>query len=155
MERRELREQNELADSLIAKLERIKALWDEMPDEAQVAKFDQQIGSIADNLERAKTTWNSHEFPGIEGGGDTLDVYERVTGAIADNLERTKTTWNSDEFPGIEDGDDTLDVYEMATANIAYNLEEVAQFFGYDQFPGVDALEMVANETDRIANSLR
>ena len=84
-----------------------------------------------------------------------MNVYERATGAIADNLERTKTTWNSDEFPGIEDGDDTLDVYEMATANIAYNLEEVAQFFGYDQFPGVDALEMVANETDRIANSLR
>ena len=43
-----LSRENELADTLIAKLERIKALWAEMPTASDLADLNKAAGSLAE-----------------------------------------------------------------------------------------------------------
>ena len=78
----ELREQNELADSLIAKLERIKALWAEMPGEAETDSLEKALGNIEAGMTQIMETYNSDDFP----GADDFDDLNKQCASIANNL---------------------------------------------------------------------
>ncbi len=95
----ELVRANELADTLIAKLERIKALLAETPTAEDLENMARAAGSIAGSLQEAAEIFNSDEFPGIEGGENTLDIYDRVAAEIARSLQEAADTFNSDQFP--------------------------------------------------------
>jgi hypothetical protein len=58
----ELREQNELLDLQIAKLEKIKDLWAEMPTDAERDEIEKSAGSLVDSLTQAKEIYNSDDF---------------------------------------------------------------------------------------------
>ena len=80
----DLREQNELADSLIAKLERIKALWAEMPNEAETDELEKAIGNIEAGMTQIVETYNSDAFPGAD---DFDDLKEQCAGVVNDLTE--------------------------------------------------------------------
>ena len=86
MTKSELQCQNELADSLIAKLERIKTLWEEMPNEDAMETLVRQADGIASDLEKAKEVYNADDFP----SDFHLDELIEKTGRIAQNLEDAK-----------------------------------------------------------------
>lgn len=94
----ELREQNELADSVIAKLERIKALWEEMPTEDDLADLCRTAQSIAGSFESIKETWNSNDFP----SGPEIEDLNKAVGSIAGGLEQVRDTYQSADFPSVE-----------------------------------------------------
>jgi len=58
-----LERQVELANELLATLERIKAVWAEMPTEDDLATLQDAATNIASVLGQAKETFNDPSFP--------------------------------------------------------------------------------------------
>jgi hypothetical protein len=63
----ELLRANGLADVLIAKLEWIKARWEDILSEKQAEDLAKSTSAIASALEPIKETWTSSELPCIVG----------------------------------------------------------------------------------------
>ena len=63
MDTNELVRQNELAEALLAKLERIKTLWAELPAEDELNDLCHAAGAIQTQLQQAKETFVSGDFP--------------------------------------------------------------------------------------------
>ena len=95
----ELVRANELADSLIPKLERINALLAGTPTAEDLENMARAAGSIASSLQEASDIFNSDEFPRIEDADNSLDIYSRLAAEIASSLQEVADTFNSDEFP--------------------------------------------------------
>jgi hypothetical protein len=55
--RRELEEQNALAQELLATLEKIKAAWDDLPSEDEIESYAEKVGGIRHGLESAESAW--------------------------------------------------------------------------------------------------
>lgn len=75
-------ELNALADALIAKLERIKALWAEMPNEDDIESLARAMGSIAATAAEIVETYNSDDFPCT----DDCDDLNRTLANIANDM---------------------------------------------------------------------
>ena len=78
----DLREQNELADSLIAKLNRIKALWAEMPHEAETGDLEKAMGNIEVSAAKIVDICNSDDFP----SADDFDDLNKQCASIVNDL---------------------------------------------------------------------
>jgi hypothetical protein len=99
MKTEELQAQNQLADQLIGKLDRIKALWSEIPSEDDLSGMVDATSHIAAKLEYAMETWQSDDFP---NEGDLNDV-SHVAAGLASSLNEAKETFNSADFPNEDD----------------------------------------------------
>ncbi len=78
----ELREQNQLADALIAKLERIKDLWEDLPDEDEMEPLDSRLGSIVGSLKEIPELSGAIDFPkAVE-----FEDLDKQLGSIVRNL---------------------------------------------------------------------
>jgi len=89
MSSEELRVQNELADALLSKLERIKALWDELPSEEALNEIGSSAESLARSLQGAKATFADEEFPSEEALNEI--------GSSAESLARSLQEANASE----------------------------------------------------------
>jgi hypothetical protein len=90
-----LQPQIDQADILIAKLQQIKTLWDEIPSEDELEDLAKQAGQLAGALESASETFQSDAFPGEE---ELEDLAKQAAG-LAGALESVKETFASDDFP--------------------------------------------------------
>ncbi len=84
----ELVRQNELADALLQKLERIKEMWAECPNEDELADLDQAVGSIAAGLQAVKEVWISRDFPIAEDFDDLDKKLGDVVGSLNEIIEK-------------------------------------------------------------------
>ncbi|MGA2066864.1 MAG: hypothetical protein ABSG86_17940 [Thermoguttaceae bacterium] len=117
----ELREQNELADSLISKLERVKALWDVIPGTEELEDLAKAVNNIATSLQEATDTYNSDDFP---GGANGLNDLLTTVAAIGSSLQEASDTYNSDDFPSQANG---LNDVVTTAAGIATSLQEAQE----------------------------
>ena len=83
----DLQKQNELADSLIAKLERIKALWDELPSDDYLTNLNRQVEGVAESLKNAAETFQSDEFPSAEYLGELCEKADGLAKAMKEAAE--------------------------------------------------------------------
>jgi hypothetical protein len=79
----ELKRQNELADALIHKLERIKTLWEELPTLDDLEELANTAKCVAGCLEKARETYMDGDFPTL----DDLQEHTKATAAMADALD--------------------------------------------------------------------
>ena len=77
----ELARQNELADNLLKKLERIKELWAECPSTADLEKLAERLNLINEHLVSVEETWKEGDFPTAED----LAHFVKMTDEIANN----------------------------------------------------------------------
>jgi hypothetical protein len=83
MSSEELKQQNIMADSLIAKLKRIKKLYEEIPCSHELEEMGKQVGFIGYTLYTILQTVKDDDFP-AEGCFDDLI---KETAMLKDNLE--------------------------------------------------------------------
>ncbi len=95
MDKKELHECNELADKLEKTLRRITKLWQEVPNEDEIAEIDKAAGSLAVTLETARERFNADDFP----SEDRLNEVDRSAGSLAQSLEAAREHFNADDFP--------------------------------------------------------
>ena len=84
----ELREQNEMADALIAKLEKIKAIWAELPTVDDLEEIGKAAGSVAASLERAKEAYNGDDFPTTDDFDDLDKRLGGIVGSLNEIIEK-------------------------------------------------------------------
>jgi hypothetical protein len=82
----DLERQNELADALLRKLEQIKTLWTEIPDEGEWNALASAANRLATSLEHAQETFDSAEFPTV----DDLAELAREAASLARSMKRSK-----------------------------------------------------------------
>ena len=90
-----LQPQIDQADILIATLQQIKALWDEIPSEDELRDLTEQAGRLVGALESASETFTSDDVPTEDELRDLTEQAGRLAGA----LESVKETFASDDFP--------------------------------------------------------
>lgn len=88
----DLKQQNDLAEGLIQKLERIKELWGELSSEDDLEDLEKHAHGLAGCLERARETYTDEDFP----TGEALQELAREGAILAESVERSA-------------GDDSLD----------------------------------------------
>jgi tetrahydromethanopterin S-methyltransferase subunit B len=118
----DMQQQNELADALIQKLERIKALWNELPAQDDLEELAKVATNFAQTMKQATDTYLSDEFP----TEDAIQELARSAQDLPNTLERAKETYLSDGFPGEND----IEELEKAAKNLADVLEEIDEDLG-------------------------
>jgi ribosomal protein S15P/S13E len=85
-----LQSQIDQADTLIAKLHQIKALWDEIPSEDELRNLTEQAERLASALESADEELHSE---------DELRNLTEQAERLASALESARETYMSGDFP--------------------------------------------------------
>jgi hypothetical protein len=88
--------QNEMADALIQKLERIKELWEQLPTEDDLEELEQHAAGVAASLEHASATYMDGDFPTV----DSIQELAKVASLLATDLERCERDDETDEDGG-------------------------------------------------------
>jgi hypothetical protein len=89
-----LQQQNILAGALLAKLERIKELWDEISSELDLGDLAEAAHSIASSLEQARATWLSDDFP----SDLAMQELRKDASEIASMVEKAARTLNATDL---------------------------------------------------------
>jgi hypothetical protein len=79
----DLEQQNEMADSLIQKLERIKELWEELPTQDEIDELAKSAHSVAVCLVEALETYLDGDFPTVE----SLQEVGREAATLAEGVD--------------------------------------------------------------------
>lgn len=91
----DLKRQNELADSLIQKLERIKGLWNELPSEDHLEELEKHADGVAGRLEKARETYMDGDFPTVE----SLQELAKEAAVLAESVEQCDSSLPEDTEP--------------------------------------------------------
>lgn len=84
----ELVRANELSDELIAKLERIKALWAEIPGAEELQEIGSEAAAIASSLDEVRETCIADEFPGADYFDDLDRKLNGIVGSLNEIIEK-------------------------------------------------------------------
>ncbi len=114
----ELTRQTGLADALLEKLERINALWSELPSEDDLTNLANVAGSLAETLKQVKEAFLDDNFP----NEDSLESIAKAAGSLAEAMQATIASFSDDGFPTADD----LEPTAQAAAAIARNLKEAS-----------------------------
>lgn len=115
----ELLRANKLSTELIAKLEKIKALWAEIPNADDLAEIGKEAAEIAANLKNARDAYCHKDFPGID---DLTEIGQKAA-AVAVNLNEAKDAYCDKDFPGACDFEDL----DTKLGSIAGSLNEIIE----------------------------
>ena len=110
---------NDLADELIAKLEKIKSLWGEIPSVDDLTEIGKEAAAIAASLNEASETYGADNFPGIDG----LAEIGKEAANIAVVLSQARETYAASDFPGADDFDDL----DTKLGSIAGSLNDIVE----------------------------
>ena len=78
----DLQQQNELADALIEKLERIKALWTEIPSADDMAELAAGAATLAASLEHSQAIVTSDDFPTADDMAELASEANRIADSV-------------------------------------------------------------------------
>jgi hypothetical protein len=109
----ETKRQNELADSLVQKLERVKSLWAELPTQDDLEELEKHADGVAGRLEDAREIYMDAEFPTVE----SLQELAKEAALMAESVERCG-------------GDGPLHENAEPTAPWPNQAKAAAEFFG-------------------------
>jgi hypothetical protein len=82
----ELKQQNDLADTLIQKLERIEDLWDGLPTQDDLEELARTAHALATCLGLCRETWMNGDFPSL----DDLQELAKEAAGVAESLDAGK-----------------------------------------------------------------
>ncbi len=86
----ELERQKVLADELLSTMEKIKAIWDELPNLEQLQEMLEKAAGLADDLVSAKDTWRDEYFPTHDAIAELSDDAERLATNFKSALEAAR-----------------------------------------------------------------
>jgi hypothetical protein len=95
----DLQKQNDLADALLQKLERIHQLWQGLPTEEELNELLVTAMNLSPNLEHAREIFNSDEFPELAD----LKELTQAANSLAASLDRAHQRFNDDDFPTLNE----------------------------------------------------
>ena len=84
----ELLRANELSDELITKLERIKALWAEIPGADDFDDLDKKLDGIVGNLNAAREAYGAKDFPVADDFDDLDKKLDGIVGNLNEIVEK-------------------------------------------------------------------